>query len=381
MNRANGDSESLFRFYVAAAIILDVMSQPPQPQRVIPIEQTPPHAPYASYGTPVPPRLPSRPGILTALGVVSIVLACLMVVSNCGSIISVMVLTATTRAMNLVMTSAAAAQAQAARDAQNADGAGVKPRGLSEQQQAIVVAGLSRVHPLSPSRAKILRKLLAEDGQDMFPMDASHLTPGTVAAGVSQSGQLPGVGNKLGNDYYVIGNGRMELADDHAVFAPTDGGEVVRVYDGTMTIAVDEQDIQPAGAAVTTMPTTMPAINAPTISNRAIMLSVLDAVVSCILAIFLFICGLFVLRDSMAARRMHIGWAIVKTALAALGGFSVWMMISDLASNNPGGADMLMAAMMSVLAVAVALIYPIAVLIVMNARSVRDYYSKSPKAT
>ncbi len=364
------------------------MSQNPQtPQRVIPIEQSAPYAPqYAPYGMPVPPRVPSRPGILTATGVVSIVLACLMVISNCGSIISVMVITAASRAMNVAMTSAAAAATQAA--AAHADPSQeVKPRGIVGRHQLIVVAGLSRTHQISPARTKMLKILLADAGQDMFVMDPTQLTPANVSANVSQSGQLPGVGGKLGNDYFIIGNGRIELADDHAVFAPSGGGEVVRVYEKAQTTEQDEDPNATANATVpapaaTTLPFTPPP---PPFSDRSAMMGILDAVIGCILAIFLFICGLLVLRDSPAARRMHLAWAILKLPLAVVGGVATWMMLHDMGAAGSGGGSgaqsagqEVFASMMTVLTVLLVCAYPVAVLIVMNRKTAREYYASRP---
>jgi tellurite resistance protein TehA-like permease len=108
------------------------------------------------------------------------------------------------------------------------------------------------------------------------------------------------------------------------------------------------------------------------------MLSVLDAVLGCILAIYLFICGLFVLRDSMAARRMHIAWAVLKIPLAVLGAIATTMMMNDISAGTngaAGGAQTVFGTVAIVLTILLGLIYPIALLIVLNTQTARGYYS------
>src|SRR5207244_7759349 len=76
---------------------------------------------------------------------------------------------------------------------------------------------------------KMLEALLADSGQDLFSFGPSAITASNVASSVSDSGQVHKLNGEAGPDYFVLGTGRLEIYDDHAVFMPSDGREPLRV--------------------------------------------------------------------------------------------------------------------------------------------------------
>jgi hypothetical protein len=113
--------------------------------------------------------------------------------------------------------------------------------------------------------------------------------------------------------------------------------------------------------------------------------SVALAVLGLLLAILLFVAGILALRDSRKARKLHLWYSGVKIPLAAVSGvISAWMtaqFVNAITASSGGAqqAGMISAVMWGSAAVSVAIawIYPIALLIVMNTRRVREYYGMS----
>jgi hypothetical protein len=75
----------------------------------------------------------------------------------------------------------------------------------------------------------------------MFPFSdrtddgaGAPLDPGLVRRNVSDHGELPSAaaGDRSAPIYYVIGTGKLEVDDSHAVFFPTGGGQAARVAKG-----------------------------------------------------------------------------------------------------------------------------------------------------
>src|SRR5450432_2803042 len=179
------------------------MSQPP-PIRVETI----------SYQAPEP----GRPGILTAVGVMSIVIASLSMMTSCGGVVNMIMMQFIPRGGFVPTTSPATLPAPIP----------VAPAAtMPTEQRRIVVSVFNSQVALSPRRQKMLDMLLVQAGSDMFY--GSEISQEDVKKSISETGRLPGANDQPGNDYFVLGTGRIELADDVAVFSPT-RGESVRVY-------------------------------------------------------------------------------------------------------------------------------------------------------
>jgi hypothetical protein len=117
----------------------------------------------------------------------------------------------------------------------------------------------------------------------------------------------------------------------------------------------------------------MPKIN---VSGTICLLAVAEALASIGLAIFLFVAGIFVMRSSPAGRRLHLIYAWLKIPLVIASGIIFGSLGVQFFGSIPGAsistAGMFTAAIFYCVA---SLIYPVALLIAMNTRSVKAFYS------
>ncbi len=409
-------------------ITLMPMSGMPPPMRVIPVN--PPYATALSNASA------GRPGVVTAVGVVSIVLAIVQAISAFGW-------------LGFAFTSMVTAQVQQRQTAMMNMGAyavqpGVDaaPKGFPEPVARAVVQGLVRRHALSGTRQSHVRKLLMQQGRELLPfVEDATVSSQRIAAQVSDCGPMGG-----SSDYYEVGQGRLEVTDQQAIFRRTDG-KVFRSNDAVVDRALTEAQItqaitqlqwvvngnpsqvqidairaklrDPAQAVLTPgespgtggilsdktlwfitsagqvrvtpageiqtlnfnapIPGTNPFSGKP-ISTFWAGLTMLDAAVTGLLAVPLLIAGILILRGRPIGRRMHFWWAWLKMPLAILGamvcGFAVaeWM---GALTSAPGAAPPSSAAGGWTTAVStgtLGVVYPVVLLIVLTRQRVRRYF-------
>jgi hypothetical protein len=323
------------------------MSQPP-PMRVESI----------SYQSPVP----GRPGILTAVGVMSIVVASLSMIGSCASVVNTIAMQIIPGGRFVPTTSPTTLPAPVTITTATA---------MPMEQRQIVVATFNSQITLSPQRQEMLDKLLAQAGADMFY--GSEISTENVKKNISESGQLPGANGEAGNDYFIISTGRIELTDDHAVYSPTHG-ESVRVYNN----ASDDPTTTPS-PSTSTLPTAMAFSTASVSSNRGVAIFYgATALISLGLAIFLLIAGILMLRNSRRSRRMHLiyAWLKIPTVIVA-GSAYLWMaqgMFSSMPTSVGGTQAMLALGIWELVQAAIACAYPIALLIILNRKTTKDYF-------
>ena len=112
-------------------------------------------------------------------------------------------------------------------------------------------------------------------------------------------------------------------------------------------------------------------------------LCILEAVLSGALAIYLFIAGIQVMRQSPAGARLHWIYIAIKIPLALLGGAALIWLAMDFGAGvagmvSQGGAAPAIQttyATMSAMTMIAALIYPIALLFALRSQTVRQYYN------
>jgi hypothetical protein len=208
---------------------------PPLPQRVQPI----------SYGTPT--AAGARPGLLTAVGILSVVIGVFGIFLNASIGITAFGMMVASRA-----TRAIAAAATPPTTPRVIDDDAMSPR-----ERRAVIDGFSQLHPLSSTRRRQLDAILLEGGRRMIPGAGSMLTPSYVRGNISDSGRLPDADGGEGPDYFILGRGRLELSDTHAVFYPLDGRDPIRAQapepvDGEGSVDLEagggEYDVEDAGA-------------------------------------------------------------------------------------------------------------------------------------
>ncbi|HMB94922.1 MAG TPA: hypothetical protein VKK61_02670, partial [Tepidisphaeraceae bacterium] len=242
---------------------------------------------------------------------------------------------------------------------------------INSQQRRVVMNALSGQLQLSQARQAMLDKLLMQAGDQMF--SSSQLTEAMVSADVSQSGRLPGVNGEAGNDYFIITSGRIEIADDHAVFSPI-RGDTVRVYSDPM--ATQSAVVT---STVTYSATTM--ISPKFAPNAPAMLYGIESLLHLLLALLLLVGGIVVLASTGRGRGLHLTYAWIKIPLAILTAITyVWMRNTSSGLWTVGPVTLMGTSLIvvwSILEAFAACIYPVALLLVMRSATARDYYTQT----
>ena len=333
------------------------MPSPPHPDPATPpvlpaAEPWPAGGPYASYG--VYARRLDRPGVLTAAGVVSIIVACLSVAAGAGTglfAVGVMHL----KRQSAVMAKAAAASAAA--NAQPYPTTG--PAGDGAEAPAPPAPGSATSPPswpsptdsaLSPSQAQsVVQKIQSAAGGRLNPAQLAALTTALQAPG-------------------------QELVPPGAVWSPVslaqiqpDGSAVVKLSGAYVVLDVRGRIVQQFSSC-------LPAV---AVDPLAIALVVCEALVSLALAVFLLVSGILTFTGSRWSGRFHLTYAVVKIPLSVAGGIGLaWVstglfnsfagVVSPNASSN--------ATTWAVVLTVAGVLYPVALLVTFLSPTVRDYY-------
>src|SRR5688500_7986823 len=160
-----------------------------------------------------------RPGIMTAIGLLSIVIGAFGILFNLGmgvTTFGVMIASQASRAFATVATPAPT-QVVTPNDA----------NAITPRERRAIINGLAQVRPLSPVQRRQLDAILMEAGRRMVFGSGPSLTPDVVAANISDHGRVAATKDGDEHDYFILGRGRLELFDDRAVFIPQDGTETV----------------------------------------------------------------------------------------------------------------------------------------------------------
>jgi hypothetical protein len=176
----------------------------------------------------------SRPGILTAVGVVSIIIAALSMIADCAGL----------SFANLVSQIATAATQVSALNAAPpplpvpaANAEYVAPDGLSAEQRRVVIAGLVQARAISDVRQRQIDGLLADVGQQVIQLSADNLTTDRVASYVTEVRNLPSASGGPADDLFILGSGRLQVSDEMAVFFAGDNPSGIRSHGGSYTDA------------------------------------------------------------------------------------------------------------------------------------------------
>src|SRR5436190_4592289 len=159
---------------------------PVEPQRVLPVraipvqavhQQFPPMPPPMSAATMPPSFGYSRPALITAIGITSLIVAAISGIASVTMGFTSIVFFAVSK----IPTPPAVALTPPTGNVVPS-GPTVGPRGLNPAQRRIVINGLKRQQPLTPARTKLLDALLADSGEDILPFRGTVLTERNVAS-------------------------------------------------------------------------------------------------------------------------------------------------------------------------------------------------------
>jgi hypothetical protein len=200
---------------------MPVIPLPVEPADVdpVPVVPIPPPmaASYESYPELV--RGNARPGMISAIGVTSLVVASISLLGGFIMLMINMVFSSMARVMPSPVPSVPAMIAPGPAEL-------LGPNGTAAADRALIVDGLGQVRPLRELQKQQFDELLAEEGKSILPLSGPGITPEQVIANVTRSGHLSGGGEAT--DYFVLGDGRLELTDDRAVFFPNNGQPSIR---------------------------------------------------------------------------------------------------------------------------------------------------------
>jgi hypothetical protein len=382
--------------------------QPPMPVAPIPV------APL--QWPPAPPPRRGRPGIITAIGIVSIIVACLSGMAN--FIITFVAFGALTASRSPAMFTPPPRPGQfntvpaAAPNGATAIVGGVQvdpsqsEDGVhDESQRAMIISGMTRARSLDEGRKKQLDLLLTVAGRNVFPFISPGTSPQTIRANVSDSGRLPSASaGKKGPDYYIVGTGRVEVYDTHAIFRPDGSPNTVSVTmptddaSGSNDPNAPASNLPPPGTPQPIQPPPVAPIPNPmaSINPTAATLSMIAAMLSLLLALYLLIIGIVTLRDSRSGAKLHWAYVAIKIPVVILAiVVNSWLAASFInglqataaaaAANSPSGSPPAaqtltagaggVATMWIILLAIAALAYPLSLIIVLLTKTVRRYYS------
>jgi hypothetical protein len=389
------------------------------------MSQLPP-LPIAPLSYDMSPRH-GRPGLVTAMGVMSVILAC---VGGIAGLISLflsfgMIMAATasrqlaSMPMPTIVPPTAPSYPATAPGAVDGGDAAATPSGvvtiggievsapdsedaLSEPQRRVVLTTLTRIRALDEARQKHLELLLSVAGRRVMPIATSPgLTMQKVRANITEHGTLPSARGGAGPDYFLVGTGRLECYDDHAVFRPDGSTDVVSASataqstddsaadDGTGSSSSARSGVSPGRFSFRRGPTTTWSGPVIQISPAAAGAMLITQAAGVALAIYLLVIGILVLRDVRAGWKLHWWYVALKIPLVIVSLAASWYVWQGfrtsintfLAANPPPGAARpppvplggIMGGWLTFFA-ALALAYPIALIFVLNSRTVRDYY-------
>jgi hypothetical protein len=181
-----------------------LMTEPVHP--VAPPAPVPVHA--LTYSEAAGPR---KPGIILALAIVTVVVACLSGLANLVFAGYALVQYQMARAYSMMSATPTAMATPPKADMT-----------LNMSDATAAVNAVQSVVNLDGARVRELNKLLRQHGKDVFPTDDidGPLTAAAVKEMIHEHGEAPA---DTAGAYFVTDQGRVDIFSDHAVFASTDG--------------------------------------------------------------------------------------------------------------------------------------------------------------
>ena len=326
------------------------MSQPPSlPQDVLTADTIP-----VAYA--MPDASDVRPGLVTSIGVCSIIVAVL----QAGTAIMVCFM-----AFGLYILSIVPPPQPYVPTVANTN----YPDGLPIDRAAMLTDRMTEIASLTPARRLSLDALLRQSGRDVAP----NMLNGDITAEKVKRLIVTHAKTSDGHDLILVPEGRIELSDTEATFEPEGSTQVVTVDTAKMGLNV----IVPLAS-----PTPVNATPKVNVNPLRFVTWFVTSIASGLLCILLLIAGILALRGSKGGRRAHLWWAWLKLPVALLGAIGGGLMIETLtdvgSQNNPqtsAAAGAVTGVVVGVVQAALSVGYIIAVIVVMNARSVRAWFA------
>jgi hypothetical protein len=363
---------------------------PPPPAYASTDVPYPAYSGYNAYGaTMFAP--PAKPGVITAIGVLSIVLASLSIITSAVTSVQALVQSAFLGTYRVVANATAARATLAAAQAAATQPTPAAPLGLAFDQRQIVIAEMSAQQSLSPARQAQLDDLLAQNGQTMLGLPSAQVTPQAVRSAVLSSSRGRSLGQgQSGPSLFETTGGRIELYDGNGVFRPSSKSSP------TVRSAADARHYQivigvlPAPPPTSIPPAPSPAAPAPKLDRGAMGFVFCDSFMSFALAVYLLVIGIITVRGSRAGGKLHLAYALIKLPVLIFGAYAWWRFQQNFAAallsiqsqpSNPALASARASISTglgesAIWLAALAAIYPVALLIVLfSSKSASEYFA------
>ena len=220
---------------------------PPPPMPAV--EPAPIPVAALAYSTPV---IHARPGILTAVGVISIVIASISGLVSLGSgcqsfFMMRMARTAPTMASTFSVTTATASSSPAVSPPAAAQ-IQAGPNGLNPDDRSVAIDALESLQPLSDAQKHQLDIFLAEHGDDVFPTAGAKLTGAQVKAIVTSSSSNPASDtNDSANVSFVTTRGTFAVYPDKVEFRRPGATDTVTTGDAAAAANANPAPSNPFG--------------------------------------------------------------------------------------------------------------------------------------
>jgi hypothetical protein len=332
--------------------------------------------PMAALAYQPPPRY-DRPGVMTAVGVISIVVASLSILSSLSGALSGvgMLIMAKLKpptggyAVPQIVAAPINPAPIVTVDGVSVDPTG-SPDGLEPAQRQIVVDGLSAAISISSGRRKHLDVLLENSGKKMLPFVGDATTADDVRQKIiAAHSASPAL------DVIDIATGSIRLTDLNASFYPNGKGEVVQ--------AIDPTSFAPSAPTSAPMP---PPITFPfRVSPVVSIVSICENLVSLLVAGLLLAGGIALSRNSPKFWKPHWWFVWLKMPLvvvAVVAQYLTYTSMMSIMAATPGGGAMASGAFSGVMLVTsvfwgfIGLAYPVALIIALSSRTAKDYYNR-----
>jgi hypothetical protein len=327
--------------------------------------------PAVPLNLPSPQRFERRPGVITAIGVISAIMA-LGTLLGCLFVGGWALAMYATSKMPPALFTPPTAMPVAVQPTVQQGPQEDEINGLPQAQRTVVINALNHAKPLSPyNRIRQVDALLAHSGHVMFPTVGDSSTAQSIRQDVTDSGVLPSSKPGRGPHYFIIGTGRIEIYDDHAVFRPTGSGEAT-------SVSADEPE--PVTPVAPPPPTVRSTRNAAAVKKLAMpaLLVMVESLISGAGAIFLLVAAIMVLRNSLSGAGLHWIYIAIKLPLAiAAGALSWWLWNQYVAAMSVTGGSSGFAsgaAVLSLVGTVLAALWPILLILMLKSQAVKEYY-------
>jgi len=317
---------------------------------------------------------PSRPGLIGAIAIISIVLGALSLLRSCGGVGQSALMLFIQPVMRSAMT---ASRAPGASPGLSSTMIQVPP---SADAQTTIDA-LAALEPITPAQRQQLVALFNSRGDWILAAPDPGKTWDLEQAKkmVETHGQVATNNPADRAFFFTTKDGRVELHDQFALFRDNSGASVTSAFGqsgNSRTLSMSTKSPNASSSATVTTSGTFPII--PTFARGPLILTGIESLLSLFLAIFLMTIGIMVLRDSRRGLRLHWTFVWLKIPLVLLGAIASWWSMSSMMLSTPGTAGMSVAlatgvAIGSITWSLMGLVYPIGLIFALQSQTVRHW--------